>query len=409
MKRVIILGVFEILIIASCSQRKGQKVVSTASIAPKAVTNSIKPFQIDSLTVSGPPYRLCNQRITSEDGILSADSSTEGYYSYDREATPIQETFFFPEKDIANTELVQVVQLRYNYANVLYRIQQGYELFVRKSSGDTLTTRQDSLDLIIHDCPVIPSSLLQKAIPDKNARMMAVNLLSSYRMFDGRENSNSAFDNTYAEYVKGFDNLPEIVEDSLLTDFENHFWEWYDKRRHVPEYDRIVALYIKDTKIPLTKDDDSHLKAAIEGERDIDRRTILSLELFRSSSESFRDATIYLGEILESGIYTKYILEAWLAWRAGVQLEFHSPSSFSVIPNNYYDKIRVKCLNTILRHIQLAPDKYDVCLLENFVCCEILHRMDAIYGNEAMTVITRLTNGMFIQPSALGKDYLNED
>ena len=66
-------------------------------------------------------------------------------------------------------------------------------------------------------------------------------------------------------------------------------------------------------------------------------------------------------------------------------------------------------MNTILRHIQTYPDKYDVCLLENFIYCEILHRMDAIYGNEAMTVIARLTNGMFIQPSALGKDYLHDD
>ena len=136
-------------------------------------------------------------------------------------------------------------------------------MFVRKSSADSIGTRKDSLELIRHDCPVIPSPLLRRAIPDKNAR-------------------------------------------------------------------------------------------------------------------------------------------------AAVQLEYLAPSSFTLIPNSYYDKIRVKCLNTLLRHIQTDPDPYDVCLLENFICCEILHRMDAIYGNEGLTVIARLTNGMFIQPSALGRDYLKD-
>ena len=126
----------------------------------------------------------------------------------------------------------------------------------------------------------------------------------------------------------------------------------------------------------------------------------------RCSRESYADAALYLGEILESGIYTKYLLEAWIAWRALVQLEFFAPSSYAVIPNSYYDKIRVKCLNTILRHIQTTPDKYDVCLIENFINCEILYRMDAIYGNEALTDVSELSNGMFIQPSALGRDYL---
>ena len=370
-----------------------------------------KAFLIDSLKIYGPPYHFCEQVLTSEEAILAADISTVGNYVFDREATPIQETFFFPEKDIKNTTLVKNVQFRYNYANVLYRILQGYELFIRKTSADSLETRKDSIDLIVHDCPEIPSSLLQKAIPEKEARKVTEKLLASYQVFDGRENRDSAFDRAYAEYMGKFDNLPIIADDALLEDFEEHFWEWYDKRKCVPEYDQIVALYIKndETETELTEEQDNHLKTVIEGEKDIDRRTILALELIRNSHDSFKDATMYLGEILESGIYTKYIMEAWLAWRAGVQLEFFAPSSFCVIPNYYYDKLRVKCMNTILRHIQTNPDKYDVCLLDNLIFCEILHRMDAIYGNEAMTTISLLANGMFIQPSALGKDSLKQE
>lgn len=397
-----------ILNCASCKQ-KNKHSVSISSQESKQLDE--KALLVDSLKICGHPYHFCEQILTSEDAILAADISKVGDYAFDREATPIQETFFFPEKDIKSTTLVKNVQLRYNYVNVLYRILQGYELFIRKSSADSLGTRKDSLDLIVHDCPVIPSSLLQKAIPEKEARKVAEKLLASYQVFDGREDSDSAFDKAHAKYVEEFENLPIIADDVLLEDFEEHFWEWYDKRKYVPEYDQIVALYINDveTETELTDEKDNYLKAVIEGEKDIDRRTILALELIRNSHDSFKDATMYLGEILESGIYTKYILEAWLAWRAGVQLVFFSPSSFCVIPNYYYDKLRIKCMNTILRHIQTGPDKYDVCLMENFIFCEILHRMDAIYGNEAMTIISLLTNGMFIQPSALGKDYLKEE
>ena len=382
--------------VSSCLPKKGRVDTSgtLSIIETHSDTNAL--FSIDSLRISGPAYRLCEQKETSIESILGLDVVSGNDLHYDKEKTSALESFFFPEKDILNTDLVKKVQLRYNYANVLYRILHGYELFCRKSSDDSLATRRDSMNLIVQDCPVIPHSFLQRAIPHKSARIIAEKLLVSYRAFDGREHSNSAFDKAHAEVVEGI---------------EEHFWDWYDKRKYVPEYDRIVALYLNDDiqKTELTENEERHLKLVIEGEQDINRRTILTLELVRNSRDGYRDATQYLGEILESGIYTKYILEAWLAWRAAVQLEFFSPSSFSSIPNNYYDKIRVKCLNTILRHIQNDPDKYDVCLLENFIYCEILHRMDAIYGNEAMTVIARLTNGMFIQPSALGKDYLNED
>ena len=385
----------------SCGERRP----SGSSVAAEAY------FPIDSIPVTGGPFRLCEQRLTSEEAIFVIDVSEENEYCYDREGTPVRETFFFPEADIEDSELVRKVQVRYNYANVLYRILHGYELFVRKSSADSVGTRKDSLDLIRHDCPVIPSSLLREAIPDRDARRAAERLLAAYRSFDGRAHSGSAFDKAHGDYVDGYDSLPGFVDDDLLADFEEHFWEWYDKRKHVPEYDRIAAFYLKDKapKKELSEEQVQHFKEVIACEKDIDRRTILTLELLRCSREGFRAATLYLGEILESGIYTKYILEAWLAWRGAVQLEYLAPSSFSIVPNNYYDMLRVKCLNTILRHIQTNPDKYDVCLLENFIYCEILHRMDAIYGNEGLTVISRLTSGMFIQPSALGRDYLKDE
>lgn len=369
----------------------------------------VEDFSLDSLIVSGEPYHLCKQELTSEEGIWRATDIGEDNYDYDLETTPIQETFFFPEKDIKNTEFVKDVQLRYNYANVLYRVLHSYELFCRKSSDDSLATRRDSIKVVAEDSPVIPASLLWRAIPEKRARGRAERMLNAYPSFDGNEYGESEFNLAYEKLHEGQNDLPEILNDSLLVDFEEHFWEWYDKRRYVPEYDQMAQLYLK-SKGPqndYTEEQIGHLKKVIEGEAEINRRTILALELLRLGE--IQDATLFLGEILESGIYTKYLLEAWIAWRAGVQAGFVSPSSFSVIPNNYYDNLRVKCMNTLIRHIQTEPDKYDVCLLENLIYCEILHRMASLYGNESINTLAELSNEMFIQPSALGRDYLKEE
>ena len=366
------------------------------------------PFPIDSLEITGEPYRLCEQKLTSREWLEEyVDSDDDS--NYDREETSAQEAFFFPEKDVADLPLARTIQLKYNYAEVLYQLEHSYELFIRKSTGDSLATREDTLAVIALDRPVIPSAFLRQAIPDAGARRAAEEVIAAYRRFDGDDSEGSDFDKAFTKYSSGYEDLPEILSEELLEDFADHFWEWYDKRKHVLEFDRLAALSInKEVSLDLSEEQADHWKKAIEGERDIDRRTILALEMFRHG-ELLGDATIYLGEILESGIYTKYLLEAWLAWRAGVQMEFFGVSSFSVIPDNYYDKVRVKCLNTILRHIQSAPDKYDVCLLENFIACQPLHRMGSLYGNESMAVLVALTNQMFIQPSALGRDYLLDE
>ena len=386
------------LTVLSCGERRSTKSAVEA------------PFSIDSLKITGSPYKLCEQTLTSREAIEDLlEQDGEGDYDYDREVTPSEEAFFFPEEDVADMPLARTVQLKYNYAAVLYRVEHSYELFLRKSMDDSLATRKDSLAGIAHDWPELSSAFLRRAIPEADAKRAAEEVLAVYRRFDGDDSEGSAFDLAMTKYSNGYEDLPEILSEELLDDFAEHFWEWYDKRRYVPEFDRLAALSIgKGVTLELTDEAADHWRKAIEGERDIDRRTILALEMLRQG-ELLGDATVYLGEILESGIYTKYILEAWLAWRAGVQLSFFGPSSFTVIPDNYYDKVRVKCLNTILRHIQAGPDKYDVCLLENLIACQALHRMGSLYGNESLAVLASLTNQMFIQPSALGRDYLKEE
>jgi hypothetical protein len=148
------------------------------------------------------------------------------------------------------------------------------------------------------------------------------------------------------------------------------------------------------------------MKRAIEAEKDIDRRTILALEYAKFNHEG---GAVLLGEILESRIYTKYLLEAWLSWRANVQID-QSPSSFGVIANNYYDRLRVVCLDTMVRHCLESEDKNAECLIENLIFCEIIHRMGSMYGNGSIAALANLTyGGEFVHPRLLEENEVTQN
>ena len=109
-----------------------------------------------------------------------------------------------------------------------------------------------------------------------------------------------------------------------------------------------------------------------------------------------------LGEIIESGLYTKYLPEVWLSYRAHLQLDLGA-SSFSFIANRYFDRLRVKCLNTLLRHYTETGDEKTLVLMENLVACEILHRQ-ILYGNESMVECANLHHHYFIHPRMQEED-----
>ena len=142
------------------------------------------------------------------------------------------------------------------------------------------------------------------------------------------------------------------------------------------------------------------------GEIDSDRRAVLALELAQIDEW---EGAILLGDLIESGIYTKYLLEVWLSWRTRAQMNY-SPSSFAMIPNNYYDRLRVKCLNTFLSRIQEEKEigdpesvdtKYIRCLMENMILIHNVHRQGSIPGNDSFATSMHLAYDMFIDPRLL--------
>ena len=349
------------------------------------------------------PIRLCNAELTSQEGMESAfPEYTDDFFI---EATPERDAFYIPDADIREKDLVRTVRLRYNYVALFNRVINSYEWFQRMSTGideeESPITKKDTLEWIRSVRPKLSGTMIRAALPDVGAQTRADRLMKAYDNFDGDDSEDSPFSRAINSYTEALSGLPDLVSKEETDRFEEQFWDWYDKKAVVPEIDTLVRLNMFEYKGAKPSDEQlENLKRAIEAEADIDRRTILALEYVKFSTW---DGVPLLGEILESRIYTKYLLEVWISWRANVQME-HGLSSFSVIANNYYDKVRCICLDTMLRHCLQSEDKNAKCLIENLIFCEIVHRMGSLAGNSSFNTCAMLAYNMFIHPRLLPQE-----
>ena len=388
----IILCALAALVLSSCGQRGSKQTTPAADPAEAETATSISFFKDDNASLE--PVRLCDAVLTSFEGMEAAfPDSTDNYFS---EPTPETEAFYFPAADIQDEYEVRRIRLRYNYVALFNRVIHSYEWFQRASSAmdedDNTATKKDTLEWIRSVRPALTQAFLKEVLPFPSSQAHAAKLMKAYDRFDGKDDEDSPFSRAVAEYAGDLDEIPTQKVDR----FEEGFWDWYDKKAVVPEIDTLIRMNMDgyEGEEPSEKQL-ANMKQAIEAETDIDRRTILALEYVKF--DHWNGARL-LGEILESQIYTKYLLEAWISWRANVQSN-HSPSSFSVIANNYYDKVRVICLDTMLRHCLQEMDKNAEMLIENLIFCEIIHRMGGFYGNSSLATLANLSyGGEFIHP-----------
>ena len=396
MTKQFILCTLAVLTLFSCGQR-GDKKSSPAPVSTVAA-EPLPFFGADNASLE--PVRLCDAVLTSKEGMESAfPDATDSFF---KETTPEKEAFYYPGPDIKDEPLVRTVQLRYNYVALFNRVIHSYEWFQRMSTGideeESPTTKKDTLEWIRYARPRISESVIRAALPDAGAREQASRLLKAYDRFDGDDGEGSPFSNSVNRYTEALSELPELAGKDETDRFQEQFWDWYDKKNVVPEIDTLVKMNMYEYEGETPSDEQlENLKRSIEAERDIDRRTVLALEYVKFSKW---DGVPLLGEILESRIYTKYLLEAWISWRANVQMD-HSPSSFGVIANNYYDKVRAICLDTMVRHCLESEDKNAECLIENLLFCEIIHRMGSLAGNSSFNTCATLSYNMFIHPRLL--------
>ena len=387
-----------ILLVVSCGnrQKQTQKVFTTHVVEVKDSTRSLEVWE---QPISNDTIMLSQQVLTSPEKMEEAfDNGVEGDFLH--ESTPATAAFFKREKDIKSTQLAIDVQRRYNYAATIARVIHAYEWFERVSSDvlideDSLKiTRKDTLAWIKESQPKLDYGFLRKALNLALSEEALIPMLEAYRRYDGSTSEDSEFAKAFKNCQEKFAGIVDIVSESQIDKFEAEFWPWYDKAQFVPGIDNLIIMHTQGYKgEKISEEQLPQFINAVKRERDIDRRTILALELVKFDSDS---GIPLLGDILESGIYTRYLLESWISWRANLQ-SYYSPSSFSVIPNNYYDMLRVKCLNTFLRHLQEEPNDYKAkVLMENMILCEIMHRMGSIAGNESFKTRMLLDYSYFI-------------
>ena len=108
--------------------------------------------------------------------------------------------------------------------------------------------------------------------------------------------------------------------------------------------------------------------------------------------------------VLQSGHYSPLLFDIWQRWRAMYQYLYNGSSTWSDIPNNYYNTIRLQCFLTCLNYIKSHPD--DIMAMN---CASLLAGTDNIQrfgfalGNSAIIDIDSL------MPNAFGIDEEDEE
>lgn len=378
---------FVLLFSTSCKQKTSdtQDNQSQISVVDASLnSNEDSNFILESLKITGKPYKLCDQKLTS-DGYFEKLQAPEGFeprMSY--EPTPVSDAFFYPEPDIKVTDMVKNMQNRFNYVtvgNIVYHAEQLYYRKYTDEFGECRNgeNRKEKYRLIAEDMPKISSNTLNNAFPSKKVLDKAQDLLRAYSKYNGDDDD--PLWNLFTEYKVTFVDLPGAVVYDYKKD-SAAFDKWYDKDQFITGFDKLVGL--RSLESGISEDAIQHLVSAVECEKNIDRRTLLAMELLCHDREM---GILKLGEIFESGLYSRYLYEAWDMWRTSVQIYHFGASSLSMIPDNYYGQIKAKCVNSIIRHIQKTPKedhKFDLLVAEFLITTSSLERMGGLYGNEAI-------------------------
>lgn len=163
---------------------------------------------------------------------------------------------------------------------------------------------------------------------------------------------------------------------------DSTFWSHYDKSVKVPDYADIKQQFGSDDQQLSNR-----LISCFDKAKDIDQKCIYALALAHVSDSTTDDgyniAVPFLLSCMHSGKYSIYLCEVWRTWRTLVQ-RAHGASKDSDLLNQCFNRVRMTCLQTILR--QIAVTGGDILAVNNFLVMssvENIHRYGVFpYGNQ---------------------------
>lgn len=338
-------------------------------------------------TVTGSEYlgklsEICRHSVDSLDG---------GGCSLDLdilESRFADEIFLDLDEDIRKDDFALSVKDWFDKTAFIYYCSSLYELRARYDrnnySFDTTAVETPGSTMLIGE--MRPSmSVLQKVFPDKRVRDAASALLNMlYKTPDFNDVSKRLGELVDAYKSAAFASGMPIDTARLRQAYTNEK-SYYDKSAFVPDIKRFrdARAYFDSAAVQI-KDPVGEIEARMKAPMDFDTKCVYAIELSHVLAVGCIDT---LGAIIESKIYSRYLLEVWENWRAEAQFGWFGCSNDSVIPNAYYFKVRNICANTMIRHIQKHPEDNDAYLrLFRLLYCEPIHRGGGLFGNEVVAI-----------------------
>lgn len=156
--------------------------------------------------------------------------------------------------------------------------------------------------------------------------------------------------------------------------------KYMDIKQFIPNYDSIYDLRHKQSE-----ENERYLLLMAEQTPSFDRECLYTIEYaHQRRHEEPHKAIPMLEKLMESGKFSRYLHEVWRTWRCLRQVA-ESPSRDGMILNLEYNKMRYKCLKTILTQIMQDPkDIYainDFCFLATYD--NITRYSEFMFGNSA--------------------------
>lgn len=307
------------------------------------------------------------------------------------------EIFLDLDEDVRKDDFALSVKDWFDRTAFLYYCSSLYELRVRYDrnnySFDTTAVETPGSTMLTGE--MRPSmSVLQKVFPDKRVRDAASALLNMlYKTPDFNDVSKHLGELVDAYESAAFASGMPIDTAKIGKAFANED-AYYDKSAFVPDIKRFrdARAYFDSAAVQI-KDPVGEIEARMKAPMDFDTKCVYAIEL---SHVQPVDCVDTLGALIESRIYSRYLLEVWENWRAEAQFGWFGCSNDSEIPNAYYLKIRNICANTMIRHIQKHPEDNDAYLrLFRLLYCEPIHRGGGLFGNEVVAILCHLRSAEY--------------
>lgn len=384
-----------LILTVGCQGKKGGSRAEDEGSNTVLADSTIQKYS-GKATVTGSEYldklsEICRYSVDSLDG---------GGCSLDLdilESRFADEIFLDLDEDVRKDDFALSVKDWFDRTAFLYYCSSLYELRVRYDrnnySFDTTAVETPGSTMLTGE--MRPSmSVLQKVFPDKCVRDAASALLNMlYKTPDFNDVSKHLGELVDAYESAAFASGMPIDTAKIGKAFANED-AYYDKSAFVPDIKRFrdARAYFDSAAVQI-KDPVGEIEARMKAPMDFDTKCVYAIEL---SHVQPVDCVDTLGALIESRIYSRYLLEVWENWRAEAQFGWFGCSNDSEIPNAYYLKIRNICANTMIRHIQKHPEDNDAYLrLFRLLYCEPIHRGGGLFGNEVVAILCHLRSAEY--------------